>query len=220
MEKTFSIGDAFREARAILKTNFWLIIGQYLLISLGLGIMFSVLFGRGALVGGIITGYIFAKWSLSYVRKGSFKYEDLFEGVTLTKFVYFICALFLVGISIVGGLLLLVIPGIIFAVRLSFVKYLIVEKDLKPMAALRESKRITKGNRWKLFWLYVVVFLVNLLGFICIIIGLFYTLPLTRLVIASVYKKLSDDVAVEEVIIIETPEEVIVETIEVVGGEA
>ncbi|MEA2701545.1 MAG: hypothetical protein QOE22_254 [Candidatus Parcubacteria bacterium] len=62
----------------------------------------------------------------------------------------------LVGASILSllavllGLILLIIPGIIVALALTFSGYLAVE-GRRPMAAIKESAALTKGNRFKLF---------------------------------------------------------------------
>ncbi|MEI6316451.1 MAG: DUF975 family protein [bacterium] len=212
MEKIFSTGAVLKEASAIMRSKFWPIIGQYFVIVFLLGILFRVIFGNAAIVGSLITSYIAVKWAFAYINKGSFSFDDIFEGVTFKKFVYFVVAIFLVGLSIVGGMILLIIPGIIFAIRLAFVKFIMVEKEMKPMEALRESKRITKGYRWKLFWFFLVVLFINILGLICLFVGLLYTAPLTALATVIVYKKLSDNASQE----IPVVDEVIIETVEVV----
>ena len=174
--------------------------------------LFHVLFGNGAIIGSMITSYIVVKWALAYVNKGSFSFDDIFEGLTFKKFIYYVLAIILLGLSVVGGHILLIIPGIIFAVRLAFVKFIIIENEIKPMEALRESKRITKGYRWKLFWFFLVLLLINLLGLICLIVGIFYTAPLTALAVVIVYKKLSNRAEETTPVI----DEVIIETVEVV----
>lgn len=211
MNQNFSISGAYKEAYAIIKPRFWTIIGQYLLIFFVLSILFSVLLGKGAILGSIITAYIGMKWALAWVNKGSFKFDDLFENLSLKKFIYFVLAIALVVLSVVGGMILLIIPGIIFAVRLMFVKYIIIENDFTPMQALRESKRITKGCRWKLFWFSIVAVLVVLLGFICLIVGIFFAAPLIALATASVYKTLRDQAKTETT-------ETVIEVVEVVAA--
>jgi uncharacterized membrane protein len=110
-----------------------------------------------------------------------------------------VLAVFLVAISVLGGCLLLIIPGIIFAVRLMFVNYIAAEKHISPMVALSESKRITKGYRWKIFGFLCVMGLINLLGLLCLIVGVLYTAPLTILATAILYKKLSGWTEAQEV---------------------
>lgn len=55
---------------------------------------------------------------------------------------------FLVGAMIASGLMLLIIPGIWIAVRLSFAEIYLVVEGLKPLAAIRKSHDTTK----ELFW--------------------------------------------------------------------
>ena len=207
MKQTFSVNAVFKEAYAIMKPKFWSVIGQFLLIYVGLSVLFFILLGRGAALGGIITSFVLLRWSLSYVHKGSFSFDDIFENLTFKRFIYFILTVILVVLAIVGGMILLIIPGIIFAVWVTFAKYLVIEMDLKPMEALRESKRITKGVRWKIFWFYIVSGFVLFLGFLCLIVGIFFAAPLVFIAGTVLYKKLSnqasvaDDGEIEEVVI-------------------
>lgn len=191
MEKTFKVGAIIKEAYVIMKPKLWSAIGQYLLINFVLAILFAVLLGRGAFLGTIITTFIGIKWAFAYVKKGSFNFDDILENVTFKKFAYYICATFLVGLSVLGGFILLIVPGIIFAVRLTFAIYIAIDKDTKPMESLRESKRITKGNRWKLYWFLIVCVLINILGLLCLVVGVLFTAPLTAIATVIVYKKLS-----------------------------
>ncbi len=141
MKQTFSVNAVFKEAYAIMKPKFWSVIGQFLLIYVGLSVLFFILLGRGAALGGIITSFVLLRWSLSYVNKGSFSFDDIFENLTFKRFIYFILTVILVVLAIIGGMILLIIPGIIFAVWVTFAKYLVIEKDLKPkmpaMAVIR-----------------------------------------------------------------------------------
>jgi hypothetical protein len=51
----------------------------------------------------------------------------------------------------IGGFILLIIPGIYIAIRLSFTIYALVDKGRRGRAALKESWEITKGRFWALF---------------------------------------------------------------------
>ena len=209
MNQTFSIRAAYKEAYAIIKPRFWAIIGQYLLIFFVLSILFSILLGRGAILGGIVTGYIGIKWALAWVNKGSFTFDDLFENLSFKKFIYFVLVIALVVLSVFGGLLLLVIPGIIFGIRLMFAKFIVIENDMKPMEALKESKRITKGVRWKLFWFSLTAILVVVIGLLCLIVGIFFAAPLVSLATAVIYKKLRDQHAV----VTQTSDDTVIEVV-------
>lgn len=66
----------------------------------------------------------------------------------------------LAGLAVVGGFILLIIPGIIFALWFSQASYVVVEEDLANTAALKRSKYYVKG-RWgevfgKFFYIGVI----------------------------------------------------------------
>jgi uncharacterized membrane protein len=102
---------------------------------------------------------------------------------------YFLAAI-LNGLIIVGGLILLIIPGIFFALRLQYTSYLVVDKNLGPLEAIKKSWAITRGNVWNLFFFGLLLGLINILGFLCLLVGLFVTVPLSMLATAFVYRKL------------------------------
>ncbi len=80
----------------------------------------------------------------------------------------------LIVVLIVGvGLIFLIIPGIIFACRLSFVPYLVMDKGLEAVKAVETSWKMTKGYGWRIFGLLCMSFLIVIAGLICLIIGVF-----------------------------------------------
>ncbi|AKM83168.1 hypothetical protein A2422_00585 [Candidatus Woesebacteria bacterium RIFOXYC1_FULL_31_51] len=69
-----------------------------------------------------------------------------------------------IGILIFLGSLLLIIPGIIFAVWFSFSIFLILDKNLKIKDSLLKSKSLVKGKFLKIFGRFIVF------GFVILII--------------------------------------------------
>ena len=55
-----------------------------------------------------------------------------------------------------------------------YVGFVVIDKGLGPIEALKDSKAITYGYKWDLFLLSVVLLLLNMAGFVCLIIGLFH----------------------------------------------
>ena len=102
----------------------------------------------------------------------------------------YIGANILVAIIVVIGLVLLIIPGIIAAVGLMFTKYLVMDKNLGPVQAIKESWRITKKHILHLVGLLLVLIALNIAGAIALLVGLLVTVPLTLLVMAHVYRAL------------------------------
>lgn len=77
----------------------------------------------------------------------------------------------LAGLAVLGGTILLVIPGIIFAIWFTFSSYLVVSENLSGKAALSRSKQLVKGSFWAVLgrsaFIGLIVFIASLIfGFI------------------------------------------------------
>lgn len=66
---------------------------------------------------------------------------------------------FLAGIASLGGLLLLIVPGVIFYVRLLFGPAVVVVEGTKGTSALGRSWRLARGRFWKLFGVLLLTYL-------------------------------------------------------------
>jgi len=134
-----------------------------------------------------VIGMGIIKISLEFVDKEKPKFRDLFHTKNLVNF---ILASLIRGVVTFIGFILLIIPGIIFSIRLQFVTYLIVDKKLPPVEAIKKSWEMTKGSAWNLFFFGILLFLVNVLGAMLLLVGLFVTVPLSMLATTFVYRKL------------------------------
>lgn len=95
------------------------------------------------------------------------------------------------GLILVAGFILLIVPGIIWAIKFQFYPFIILEKKVGPIEALKRSAAITKGNMWNLFLFGLLLIGLNILGLLCLVIGLLVTIPVSMIASAYVYKKLS-----------------------------
>ncbi len=138
-------------------------------------LFFKYLFGSILYLGGIFLVSIpFFIWTASF---RFIDYEYLF-GSILTRLIA------------LGGTILLIIPAIIWAIRFQFYAYFIIDKEAGPIEALRRSLTITKGSTWNLFLFGLLFVAINLLGMLCLLIGLFVTGPITMVAVAFVYRRL------------------------------
>lgn len=96
-------------------------------------------------------------------------------------------------IVVLIGFVFLIVPGIIAALSFMFAPYLVIDKGLGPVAALKESARITKGNRLRLLALMGAVALLSLLGLVAFIVGLLVAIPVTSLAYINAYRRFSAD---------------------------
>jgi len=97
----------------------------------------------------------------------------------------------LYGLIIFGGFLLFIVPGIIWSVKFSLWSYFVVDKGLGPVQALKASSRATMGVKWDLFGFGIVCGAINILGVLCLIIGIFATYPTVIVATALVYRQLA-----------------------------
>ena len=80
-------------------------------------------------------------------------------------------------LMVLVGLLLLIIPGIIVALRFGLFQQAIVEKNLGAVDALKYSWNLTRGNGFGLFGFYFVSFFIVIAGVLAVLIGLLWALP-------------------------------------------
>jgi uncharacterized membrane protein len=90
------------------------------------------------------------------------------------------------------GFVLCIIPGVILAIMWQFSGYVIVENpSTGPVDALRRSAEITRGNRWQLLALGIVLIGINLVGLVACGVGLIFTYGITVVTLGYAYKTLS-----------------------------
>lgn len=123
-----------------------------------------------------------------YDRK-KVQYGNLFDYIHLI--IPYIVASFIYGVIVLVGMILLVVPGIIWGIKYRYFVYYMVDKNKGPIDALKASAKITKGQKWNLFLLGLMLLGLNLLGACALLVGLFLTIPATMMAEAYVFRKLS-----------------------------
>jgi Protein of unknown function (DUF975) len=100
----------------------------------------------------------------------------------------FLGAEILLGIIVFAGFLLLVVPGVIAALGLGFAPYLVVDRGMGPIEALKQSWHLTKGYKWPLLGLALALVGLNLLGVAALIVGLLVTVPISWLAVTHAFR--------------------------------
>ena len=106
-------------------------------------------------------------------------------------FLKYLGASILLGLAVGIGLVLLIVPGIIFGLMFMFSTFLVIDRELGPIEALKESNHITHGHKWRLLGFSLVLVLINLLGLIALVVGLLVTIPVSSLAFTHAYRVLS-----------------------------
>lgn len=198
------IGDMLRFGWDTFQKRGWYFAGATLFIGLISGIAsqlsnYTQNAQGGALVVGLALLFVGVVAQI-LIRMGtinfSLKAHDSAESVCLydlwapeTFWKYFLASV-LVGVIILAGIILLIVPGIIWALRYLFVPYLIIDKKLPVMDSLRESARITHGHKWQLLGLMLLLGVINIIGAMLVLVGLLVTVPVTMLALAHTYRTL------------------------------
>lgn len=87
--------------------------------------------------------------------------------------------------------LVVFIVAVILSIKFSLWFYFVIDKNLGPINALRASSQTTTGVKWSLFVFGILCGLINFLGALCFVIGLFATFPTVMVAMALVYRQLS-----------------------------
>ncbi len=166
------------------------ILGWLIKIVLGIGLIkiaLSFCDGRKPLV-----GMLFDAWDCFWRYVGTaILYGLIIFGILFPC----IFAAILLRLSDFPWLLLLIVPvGVVFAVRFAIqfglCFYFVIDEGLGPIEALKASSRTTMGVKGRLLGFYILCGLINLLGFLCLIVGMFATYPTVLVAGALVYRQL------------------------------
>jgi uncharacterized membrane protein len=122
-------------------------------------------------------------FALHVARGQAYSMGDLFAGGR--HFISMLVALSLFGLLVAIGLGCLIVPGVILMLGCYFFIPAIVDRDLGPIEALKESWRITSGKKGDIFLLVLGMAGVCVAGFCACCIGLLIAVPVCQ--IAQVY---------------------------------
>ncbi len=148
--------DLMAQARESLRGRWGLAIGTFVvmqLIMIGVQMIPSV----GGIGGLILTGPMslgLVIFALSLSRNQDPRLPQIFEG--FQRFGVALGAYLLMVLFVCLWLLLLIIPGYIAIYAYSQIFYIIAEDaNIGPLDAIRKSKEMMRGNKWKLFCLHL-----------------------------------------------------------------
>lgn len=176
---SFKIGSVLKEAFAFFKANVigsiaWLILTS-IISSTGIGFILAPLFG--------VNFFACAKKFQETGQK-----MDLSELFDFSKSVEKILGSIVLGFIIGIGFVFFVIPGIIFSMWWTFSPCVLADNPNLPFTkAMKESRNIAKGNWIKLILLFITLGFLQVLGAICLGIGLLVTIPVGHVALYFAY---------------------------------
>lgn len=207
-EHYFSIKEAFREGFEKWKGQ-WGILALLFFITLIIGgvipYILDQFFHEGG-VGSIISqvmGYLIATFAnlglinatLIAAKNREAKVSDYFD--VSSSYFRFLGAQILFQIMVTIGIILFIIPGIYLFVKYYLYPYFVVDKGLSPIEALKGAGQVVYGAKSKMLLFAILSLLLNILGAICLFIGLFITVPVVLIATAFIYLKLQSQSSAE-----------------------
>ena len=120
---------------------------------------------------------------------------DLFGGKAFL--LRMIGATLLYALMVILGCLLLIVPGIIFALMFWPYAYIIVDRNVGVMESFEKSRQIMSQNYLTVFGLGLVGFFINMLGVVTCI-GWIFTVPFVFLMLTVAYCGMSNQLEMNE----------------------
>jgi hypothetical protein len=189
MKKLIEINQLIKNTWEIYKKNFWNYCG-IILVPIGINILALVIIlisGVGGFyfweAGGgfifilislivyftLIVSHMWGVTALTYAVVSDHKI-GIFESFKKSK--HLILSFFWIGIlttlAVSLGFILLIIPGIIFAIWFQFSTYILIKENKKGTQALSSSRKLVEGYWWSVFGRIVVSIIIGfLISFVC-----------------------------------------------------
>lgn len=180
-----------KQAREALAGKWKLAVGTTFLYLL-IGIAVQIIPEAGWLLSLIIEGPLvfgFIIFSLSLSRGEHSKVDQLFLG--FHRFGTSLVAYLLTTLFITLWTLLLIVPGIIAALSYSMTFYILADNpSMGAREAIKKSKKMMDGNKWKLFCLGLRFLGWALLTILTLGIGILWLLPYIQVTTAKFYDNL------------------------------
>lgn len=160
------------QAKEMIRGNKWYIwkpLVMIFLLSLGVGIIAAVLGYINSTLGaiaagvwevfGIVLGYGYVYYLVEFVRGRRLEWTALFD-YAKEHWVLALLTAFVTAVIVCIGSILLVIPGIIAGIGLTFVSYVVVDNpNLGVLDAIKKSWELTKGYKG-----FIFIFFLSFIG--------------------------------------------------------
>ena len=144
----------------------------------------------GLIIGGPIA-YGLASYFLKLSRYQPAEFTDLFSGFSLFK-TNFVMNLLIMIFTILWSLLLIV-PGIIAAIKYSMAFYIVNDNpEIGAMEAINRSKEMMDGNKMRFFEMWLSFLGWFMLGIVTFGLGMIYAIPYYRAAKANFYLDLKE----------------------------
>jgi uncharacterized membrane protein len=130
------------------------------------------------------------------------RFSNFFEGFSFWGIL--ILTSLISGILTFFGILALILPGIYLGVAFTFAIPFALYSGTNFWTSLELSRKLITMNWWKFFGFVLVLAAFNIIGFVCAIVGLLVTIPVSYFAIYAVFEELTADALSEPEVIRES----------------
>jgi len=199
MDNQMTVGGFLNFCIENAKRHFLKFLGLYvvaiivLIAGTAISSVLSSLLGKvGGFLGGIISLFLFASVSFGFLKnilnlcRGEKVDFMVFIKVNPITILYFFLLIIFLNIVLTIGYLLLIVPGVILTLMFITAPFLVIDRDMDPISAIKESVKMTNGHKMDLFVGLCVSSIVA--SFLSIfIITLIFTIPMMLLIYVYPY---------------------------------
>ncbi len=221
MNSSFSISEIFKDSFHFFGKN-WvkILLAQLIGLALSFVLVFILFFGSIALninffenptlsvqlIASMLITFVLFVVTVAYINAGLLNfYIHLVNGdATVSPKVIFktrvkiLLNYLVLGVLLIliflGGFILLIIPAIIFMLMYSLSQMYVIDQKMGPISALKKSAQVTKGHKFEIFLICLLMIgmslLVGLVGTVGVIMSTFFLQPIFMIIFISIYKKL------------------------------
>jgi hypothetical protein len=179
-EVTLDIMGCYERSWALLKANFWPLVGVSFLIAIVYSALLGVekhgLFFIGPLFNKVISAGLLY-YVLLRVRGRAATVGDAFAGFTRAFLVLVVVGIVYTAFVTIG-FFCLILPGVYLAVAYSFAGILAVDRGLGFWESLETSRKVITRNWWRVFGLLLLSIPIFILGALALGVGIFVAIPL------------------------------------------
>lgn len=127
---------------------------------------------------------------LKAARKEKYEIADMFE-VFKRNYIDAILVTLISMIFVILGLIFFIVPGFIIMVRLAFAPYIVIDKKMAAMDAIKKSWNMTKGHSWTIFFMIILAILAIIGGLVALVVGVFFSIVWIASSFAILYNSVS-----------------------------
>ena len=198
-EQGFVISESIKKAWQVFKKD-WIIILAVQLLPIAVAIVYTIVLETIDQESALAIVWNIAYIALQFiVSMGVIKaYLNITRGKKVTietftsqapKILNFFAAQILMMLIVLGGFILLIIPGFYFSLKYMFTPYLVIDKNMGPIEALKASGKITHGIKWDLIGFMAATVVLMYAGILALGIGLIVTVPVATLAYVVLFNK-------------------------------